>query len=243
MPPFPQDTNTRATNPNDGFGRLADTYLLLEWLAFGASLHKARLAHIDALASCSKILLLGDGDGRFLQALLKHNHHAHITSLDSSPGMLAKARKRLKETERKRVRFVQEDARAFAYPSHTYDACTTLFFLDCFSTAEVTGLVKALSNAMTPGGLWLHADFEIPEAGWRRLRARVWLRMLYTFFSQSTHLDTRTLPPSRRLLLQHGWSEQRTLTLQAGLLRSSVFCRTSSGSTNQVRDRTPYPGP
>jgi hypothetical protein len=57
--------NARSNAKPDGFGRLAWVYEGLERLVYGSLLQRARLAFIDSLAPCKRILILGEGDGRF----------------------------------------------------------------------------------------------------------------------------------------------------------------------------------
>jgi hypothetical protein len=57
--------NARPNAKPDGFGRLAWVYEGLERLIYGGLLQRARLAFIDSLAPCKRILILGEGDGRF----------------------------------------------------------------------------------------------------------------------------------------------------------------------------------
>jgi ubiquinone/menaquinone biosynthesis C-methylase UbiE len=216
-----------------GYDRLAGCYRLLETLAFGRALERARFRHFDHLHNRKRILLLGDGDGRGLALALRIAPHAQIDSLDSSAGMLTRASRRLSPEELTRVTFLHADAFAASYPAETYDAVTTLFFLDCFSGEQVERLIERLRPALTKDALWLHADFALPPAGWARLRARVWLTIMFWFFRwQTGRPATQALPPAETLFESAGFVPLAHASWQHGFLVSTLF-RQSSLSLNK----------
>lgn len=212
-------------NPR-GYDQLARPYRLLEFLAFGRALERARFHHFQRLHDRRHILLLGDGDGRGLALACRLAPHARITSLDFSPGMLKRAARRLAPEDRARVTFVQADALTAAFPANTYDAVTTLFFLDCFSDAQVRAFIEHLRPALTPNALWLHADFTLPSRGFHLLRARVMLKLMLIFFRWQTGLTVRALLDSETLLHSADFRRIAESSWQGGFIVSSVFAQT-----------------
>ena len=212
-------------NPR-GYDQLARPYRLIEFLAYGRALERARFHHFNYLRDRRHILLLGDGDGRGLALACRLAPAARITSLDFSAGMLDRARRRLAPADRGRVTFLHADALAAEFPAGAYDAVTTLFFLDCFSDEQVRGFIERLRPALTPDALWLHADFALPPRGWPRLRARMWLACMFAFFRWQTGLATRALPPSENLLRAAGFNRIAHTEWQGGFIMSSVFSQT-----------------
>jgi hypothetical protein len=55
-----------------GFDRLAKPYRWLEYLSFGRNLERCRFHFLPQLAGTQRALLLGDGDGRFAERLLRN---------------------------------------------------------------------------------------------------------------------------------------------------------------------------
>jgi len=153
-----------------GFDGLASAYVWLERLAFGRDLESARFSHLDHLQGCHRVLVLGEGDGRFLAQLVRRFPAMRIECLDASSAMLAKAEGRLSAEDRARVNFRQEDALLAQFGKDEYDAVVTLFFLDCFSAEEVAGLIGRIRTALRDDARWLWADFALPHRGWRRWR-------------------------------------------------------------------------
>ncbi len=210
-----------------GYDQLARFYRLIEFLAYGRALERARFHHFDYLRNRRHILLLGDGDGRGLALACRLAPEAKITSLDFSAGMIDRATHRLAPSDRARVTFVHADALATTFPENTYDAVTTLFFLDCFSTEQVRSLIERLRPALTADAVWLYADFALPPSGWTRLRARIWLALMFAFFRWQTGLTTHALPPSENLIHAAGFHRIAHTSWRGGFLVSSVFAQSS----------------
>jgi ubiquinone/menaquinone biosynthesis C-methylase UbiE len=205
------------------FDRVAGIYQALEYLAFGRALERARLRYVERLRDRRHVLIVGEGDGRFLERLLAVAPQARVRCVDSSAAMLARAAGRLDPAARARVEFECADVRVVDIPPRTYDAVVTMFVLDCLSAAEVTGVVRRLAGGLQREGVWLFADFAIPARGWRRLRAELWVGTLYLFFRWQTGLGARELPPSEDILRDAGFRLLDSTTLQQGLLRSAVY--------------------
>lgn len=213
------------------FDRLARCYRALEFLAFGRDLERARFCLLDRLAGCESILVLGEGDGRCLAQLIRAAPRARIHCLDGSAAMLARARARIAGSGAEaRVTFAQADLRTEEFPAQRYDAVVTLFFLDCFDAGTASAIVARIAPALQSGACWLFADFAIPPRGYRRLRARVWLALLYEFFRWETGLGTRELPPSESLIRSAGFAPLETREHQLGLIRTVFFRQPGSGS-------------
>ena len=210
-------------NKLNGYDPLARVYRLIEFVAFGRALERVRFRHFDRLRNCKRILLLGDGDGRGLALACRLAPDAQIDSVDFSAGMLDRAARRLNPADRRRVNLRQADALTAPFPTGTYDAVTTLFFLDCFSEVQVRALIEHIRPSLTPDALWLYADFALPPCGWARVRAQVWLSLMFAFFRWQTHLATRSLPPSETLLHTAGFHLVAETSWQGGFLRSVVF--------------------
>jgi ubiquinone/menaquinone biosynthesis C-methylase UbiE len=212
------------------FDRLARIYRPLEYGAFGRDLERARFCFLEKLRDCRAILVLGEGDGRCLEQLVRAAPDAHIDCLDLSPAMLARAEARLPTEARARVTFRQADLLTAALPEKNYDAVITLFFLDCFTADQTADIVHRIAASLRPGARWLWADFVLPPHGLARLRARVWLAVLYAFFHWQTTLSARVLPPAEELIAAEGFAREAEKVFQWGLVRSVVFSQPGSAT-------------
>src|SRR5690606_1542035 len=120
------------------FDWMARPYALLEHLVLGRRLQRTRLALLPELLQARSILVLGEGDGRFLSALMAQSPQAQVTVVGRSAGMVGRARRRLdavgrRTSHRERmslqpVSFLVQDARAWARTHHgsPFDAVVTL---------------------------------------------------------------------------------------------------------------------
>jgi ubiquinone/menaquinone biosynthesis C-methylase UbiE len=206
------------------FDGLARAYRVLEFLAFGRALERARFCLLDRLGDCREILVLGEGDGRCLARLVRAAPGARIRCVDASGAMLARASARLADpADRDRVTFEQANALMLELPAGRYDAVVTLFFLDCFLPDQVELLVTRVRAGLRPGARWLWADFAVPPGGWRRRRAEATLRLLYLFFRWQTGLPARTLPPAEAILERTGFERETEREFQGGLVRTTLF--------------------
>ena len=205
------------------FDPVARVYRWLEYAAFGRALERTRFVHLGHLTGCRDILLLGDGDGRTLARIVAGLPSTRIVSVDASRAMLRLAEQRIPAAARRRVTFVHADGRSLAPAGDSYDAVVTQFFLDCFTPEEHARLIQAVAPAVRDHGLWLFADFVIPEGGLRRMTAELVTSSLYRFFRWGTHLAARHLPPSEREIRSAGFVPLAEASFRGALLRSVVF--------------------
>ena len=170
------------------YGWTARFYGHAEQLVFGSQLMRARLALLPKLHTATRILILGEGDGRFLSALVEQNPGSTIVVVDRSQRMLARAARRLPEGTTF-VHLIQQDATEYLTrleASERFDAIVTLFVLDCLTPPEVAALVRLATRRLAPGGAWLWGDFFVPLNGPFRFVARLMLTLLYRFFRATT---------------------------------------------------------
>ncbi len=206
------------------FSRVAPFYQLLEVLAFGRRLQGRRRAFLSEVAGATRVLILGDGDGRFSAEYISLNRQAHVTLVDISAGMqrLAQARLSRHDVSSGRIVRIAADARTFAFEG-PYDLVVTHFFLDCFGASELEILVPKLARSMTAEGRWLISEFQIPRPGIRRLLAKALIWLMYKFFQLFAGLRTNRLPPYPAILEANGLRLVKRQSAAGGLLVSELW--------------------
>jgi SAM-dependent methyltransferase len=207
------------------FDAIAPWYRTLETIAFGNALQRARLTGLDAIGSPRRALIVGEGNGRFLAALLQGHPLIRIDCLDSSEQMLELARQRVLRTapdQISRVTFLQHDITSWA-PHDRYDLIVTHFLLDCFNTRQVGSIVARLAQAAAPNVTWLLADFRIPEAGFARNHALAWLAVMYRFFRAVARIDARELVDPSPFLRAEGFTLARQSLFRLRMVKSEVW--------------------
>jgi ubiquinone/menaquinone biosynthesis C-methylase UbiE len=209
------------------FDRIARHYDWMESLLAGGKLERCRNAFWNEIPSLQSALLVGEGHGKFLASLLERNPGARVTCVDASASMLEVARNRLLRATipLQRVEFIQAELPAWKPPAARYDLVATHFFLDCFPHEQLAAVIDNLQGAARPGGCWLISDFHIPDAGLRRLRARVIHRLMYGFFRIVTKLPASFLVPPQPFLRRSGFVRVRRVEFDRGLLCAEFWKR------------------
>jgi len=206
---------------------IAGSYRWLEYAAFGRALERARFDFLSHAAEARRVLILGEGDGRFLARLLRSNRHVSVAVIETSGRMIDLALRRVPSGERSRVEFHQIDAVAGCLPEGPFDFAVTHFFLDILDCHDAEAVIRKVSTALTPSGGWLVSEFQEPHGTLRRLHARLWLRAMYGFFSAATGLDVSKLPPYQDLLTRSAFYEIDYRERRFGLIRSQIWRKRS----------------
>ena len=207
------------------FDLVAPHYRWLETIAFGNALQRARTCWIDTIARPKRTLIFGEGDGRFLCELVRAYPKIDVDCVDASETMLQLARARLRRMHPEsfsRVHFFCEDILKWS-PRKSYDLLVTHFFLDCFPATELQAIIAKLARAAEPDAIWLLADFTIPWKGFARAHAKLWLRMMYTFFRAAAGIAANELVDPAPYLDGHGFIPHSENLSRAKMLRSDVY--------------------
>ena len=177
--------------------RIARWYRWLEYAAFGGALRRRREAFLFELGNPQKVLVLGDGDGRFLQLFTALYPQARVDAVDVSARMIELAQARAPG-----VTFHPADAREFPFEEN-YDLAVAHFFFDCFEPRELQTLLSRIR-----ANTWLVSEFQTTRWSWPIVRS------LYFFFRLTTGLRVTALPDHRAILSSLGHqieNEQRAL--------------------------------
>jgi len=209
------------------FDILAPFYRWMEAVLAGGLLQRCRIAHLVEIRDCRNALLLGEGPGKFLIALLRANPHIDVTCVEQSSRMIAVARRHLQKhgLDLSRVRFERCDALAWRPTEEKFDLVATHFFLDCFPPEQLGPLIAKIAARTTCNARWLVTDFQVPERGWRRSRAKATLALMYSFFRIVTHLPASRLTPPDGLLRAHGFQLDARRIANLGLVHSDLWQR------------------
>ncbi|MGJ8696871.1 MAG: class I SAM-dependent methyltransferase [Verrucomicrobiaceae bacterium] len=195
---------------NLGYRLLAPLYAWSERLIFGNALQHCRTAFIRELPQT--VLTVGDGDGRFTQALLKERPDIRLQVIEPDEAM-----RRQSLNRNPGLTFVSADTAA------PCDAIILNFVLDLFTEPEAHRFLDQLPKADTliVGDFFPHETHGKAEC----LIARLLTWVMYRFFALTTGLRTKTLPPTRSILQSRGWTCQSETTQWSGFIRSQQWSR------------------
>lgn len=209
------------------FDLLAPHYRWMEWFSAGEKLQRCRTAFLKVISPPAKVLIYGEGNGRFLVELCRCFPDARVTVVDASAGMTTQAKRRLRcaGLGAAPVEFIHTDALTWTPPAREFDLIVTCFFLDCFNEDELRRLIPLIAAAAKPQAQWLLADFQIAPSGLARLRSQVILAALYAFFRVATKLSAHELIDPAPLLHAEGFHRLVHKEQDWGLLHSSWWGR------------------
>jgi ubiquinone/menaquinone biosynthesis C-methylase UbiE len=210
------------------FDAVAPWYRALETIAFGGALQRCRVACLGGIRAPERALIVGEGNGRFLCELLRLHPDLDVDCVDASERMLGSAQKRVERElpERvDRVRFLKRDVTSWAPPQNRYDLVVTHFVLDCFPEAELAVVIKNLARSAKSDAAWLLADFRLPDQGFARLRARLWLAAMYKFFRLTARIQASKLIDPTPYLKAEGFAPARQHLFRHGMLKSELWRR------------------
>jgi ubiquinone/menaquinone biosynthesis C-methylase UbiE len=211
------------------FDRLARPYRWLEAISFGPLLHWCRTVHLPNLAECQSALVVGDGDGRFLAALLASNTTIRVQAIDISPKMTELAKQRTAFAA-DRVTFNIGDVRQIKIPAGGYDLIVTNFLLDCFPLDQLRMVTDRLARVLEKNGRWLVGDFAKPTRPLTALIAKIGMAAMYFVFRCVARIPARQLTDPTELLQAHGLQKMHQASRLDGWLVSRVWQRVSSVS-------------
>jgi ubiquinone/menaquinone biosynthesis C-methylase UbiE len=222
------------------FDSLARHYRWMEFVLAGDKLQRCRTAFLHKTTAAQRVLIVGEGNGRFLAACRQAIPFAFITVADSSRRMLDAARTRLarRVKDSDNVEFVHADARTWMPPNAAYDLIVTHFFLDCFPDNQLERVITNLATAAKPTAAWLLADFQMPADGLQHHRAKAIHALMYAFFRVATKLPARRLISPDSYLRAHGFELKEKRTSEWELLHSDLWQR---GVFNDCPGRPPLP--
>lgn len=193
----------------------------------GNKLQACRTTFLQEVADRKNVLILGEGNGRFLLNCRRVLASAHITCVDASSRMLRLAQKRLARHGlcSREIEFMRIDALRWKPCPDSFDLIVTHFFLDCFRADQLEQLIRSVAGGATVNAEWLLADFHIPASGWRCFRARIIHLLMYAFFRAVTRLPAKTLTCPDTFLTANGFVLRSRRLSEWGLLHTDRWAK------------------
>ena len=206
------------------FDRVANYYAWMEKIIFGYDLEKIRNVHLKLIDDEESILLLGDGDGRFLKKISETGADGLIVSLDSSSKMIELSRKRLQNTDLEVQYFCQKIKNFEKLESFKPDLIFAHFFLDCFTEDEVILIIDLLSQWSTKTTKIVVSDFFITKTNsisgtYQKLLTQT----MISFFRVFCGISAKKLPNIPKIMNSKGWNCISHKSLRNGFINSWVW--------------------
>ncbi len=207
------------------FDLLAPHYRWMEFVLAGEKLQRCRTAYLNRVANHRDILLLGEGNGRFLHELIAVNPSARITCIDASVKMLRCAQARLarEHPAKNHIEFIHLNILDWKPPQQQFDVIVSHFFLDCFTPNQLELIISRIAASAQPGAFWLIADFNVPTRGWEKWRARFILWSMYRYFRWVTKIPATHLVSPYPALQRNGLQLRESRLTEWKLLHSDLW--------------------
>jgi tRNA (cmo5U34)-methyltransferase len=126
-----------------------------------SDLHRTLVWGIPFVATRSfRVLELGVGTGTLTAEILREFPHAHLTGVDLSPRMIARARTKLRPF-RDRVELIARDLGEFE--PRSYDVVISALAIHHLTDPEKVRLYRRVYSCLPAGGYFGDADDHLPE--------------------------------------------------------------------------------
>jgi ubiquinone/menaquinone biosynthesis C-methylase UbiE len=205
------------------FDLIASFYPLLEKTAFGSTLSEARRIFLPRVTEGSKILLIGEGNGRFLFEMVRQTSSASVTVVDSSARMIAAASRRIATVDAcSRIELIHADILEWQSPGGLYDRIVTHFFLDLFPPYRIRRIVEKISRLAMEDALWINVDFS-SESHSLPQKFVMWAQ--YRFFRIFAGIEASRLFDSRPSMRDAGWEIVERRVWDSGWISASLMSR------------------
>jgi ubiquinone/menaquinone biosynthesis C-methylase UbiE len=154
------------------YGRLAGLYDL--WGMLTESRAMARAIQLAAIEDGTSILEVAVGTGLAFREIVKRNPHGQNLGIDLSPGMLAKAKSRMRGLSGGNYRL--EVGTAFNLParSESIDILVNSYMFDLIPQADMDQMLKEFWRALKTGGRLVLVNMTKGESRPSRLYERIY---------------------------------------------------------------------
>jgi len=208
---------------NANFDHVAVLYPLLEQLVFGSALSRSRSVFMQEVIEGKNLLLIGEGNGRFLSDIVKQNSASAITVVDSSSQMLSAAAKRIAAIDGcAKVRFLNADFLDWQSPFAHYDRIVTHYFLDLYRPDRIRRIVEQISCLATEDSRWINVDFTKANP---RMRQTFLMWAQYRFFRTCAGIEAERLFDPLSYIEQAGWRIIESKSLEQGWIAAQLLSR------------------
>jgi ubiquinone/menaquinone biosynthesis C-methylase UbiE len=208
-----RDNSMSSSQTGAKFDLVAPIYPVLERLVFGSHLDEARQAFFDEVLEADRILLVGEGNGRFLKSLIARKRAGCVRVVEKSGVMIHLAKDRAGESKDIGLEFVEADFRLYQ-AEQEFDCAVTHFFLDQFNPPSQLQIIEKLAGFVAKGGTWINVDF----APSRTLRGHILMWLQYAFFRVASRIEAGRCFDESAIATRAGWIIAETASYLGGLV-------------------------
>ncbi|HEX6566732.1 MAG TPA: class I SAM-dependent methyltransferase [Chthoniobacterales bacterium] len=200
------------------FDLVARIYPALERLVFGMRLDHARKAFFEEVLDADRVLLVGEGNGRFLKSLIAQKRAGYVYVVERSKVMIRLAKNRAGDSGKVGLKFIEADFRVYR-PEQEFDCVVTHFFLDLFNPPSQLAIIEKIAESLEDGGTWINVDF-VPA---RTLRHGILMSLQYAFFRAVSRIESKRCFDESEAATAAGWIIAETISYLDGLVVAKCY--------------------
>lgn len=195
------------------FDLVASIYPALERLVFGMRLDDARQAFFGQILEADRVLLVGEGNGRFLKSLIARKRVGSVCVVEKSKVMIRLAKNRAGASREIGLEFIEADFRGYQ-PGQEFDCAVTHFFLDLFNPPSQLAIIEKMAEFVANGGTWVNVDF-VPA---HTLRGGMLMSLQYAFFRVVSRIESKRCFDESEAAAAAGWAIAEAISYLGGLV-------------------------
>lgn len=189
----------------------------LSRLVYGRALINAQIYLLQFVPVNSTVLIVGGGTGWILEELTKiHLSGVSITYVEIAADMMARSMRR--NTGQNSVVFIN-DAIENVDINKKFDVVITPFLFDNFTEATAQKVFNYIHQLLTPGAIWLNADFQLIGKWWQS----VLLKSMFLFFRMLCKIEASQLPDVEQLFNARGYRAVERRSFYGNFVVSMVY--------------------
>jgi tRNA (cmo5U34)-methyltransferase len=227
------DRSSQALPTTAQFDLVARIYPALERLVFGVCLDDARKAFFEEVLDADRVLLVGEGNGRFLKSLIARKRAGYVCVVERSKVMIRLAKNRAGDSGKVGLDFIEGDFRVYR-PEQEFDCVVTHFFLDLFNPPSQLAIIEKMTESVVDGGTWINVDF-VPA---RTLLGGILMSLQYAFFRVVSRIESKRCFDESEAAIAAGWTIAEAISYLGGLV---VAKRYRNGLVPTAGSDTPRP--
>ena len=189
-------------------------------MVYGRALVKAQQYLATSIPPYARVLIVGGGTGWVLEEIAKVYHSGlYITYIDSSPKMIALAKKR--NAVENMVTFIAAPIETIVADDvyDVYDVVFTPFLFDNFTDDSLRKIFSLIDKRLVKDGSWLYCDFQNTDVFWQKAL----LKVMYFFFRTICGIAANELPDAVGCFASYGYQVKEQKTFMSNFVVSSIY--------------------
>jgi ubiquinone/menaquinone biosynthesis C-methylase UbiE len=208
-----------------GFNKIAPFYDIVSTIASFNQILESQMWLLSKGMKFSKVLIIGGGSGKFLLEAIKQGLAEQYYYIDISDTMIKLAQRKIEKQLAFPLNSVTFICGSYQDIPTTkkFDLIVTLYFLGCFSEAELSIIMAKLYAQLTIEGTWFFTDFNVPDDSFRNFIFKNITQLLYGIFNLFCNWGLNRLPDFNKVFGRYDFKILHEKYFLGGLLVGRIY--------------------